>query len=118
MERFTKIFVIILGIFLLFAGISWIELRDTKTEVHKVLSISKVEATQGDSEGFYTEVYYLVSTDKGAYKINTIGFNAAPECAGLVPDSTYILTTRGTSIPYLGKYKNIIRVVPDWTKPI
>ena len=83
-----------------------------------VLSISKIEATQGDSDGFYTEVYYLVSTDKGAYRINTIGFNAAPECAGLVPDSTYIITTRGTSIPYLGKYKNIIRVVPDWTKPI
>ena len=118
MERSSKIFLIVFAIILLFASMCWIELRDTKTEVHKVLSISRVEATQGDSDGFYTEVYYLVSTDKGAYRINTIGFNAAPECAGLVPDSTYIITTRGTSIPYLGKYKNIIRVVPDWTKPI
>lgn len=113
MERLVKIVLIVFGVILFFGSISWIELRDTKTEKHKVLSISKVEDTHGDSEGFYTEVYYLVSTDKGAYKINTIGFNAAPECAGLIPDSTYIITTRGTSIPYLGMYKNIIRVVPD-----
>lgn len=118
MNKSVRIITIVFCIILLFAGLSWVELRDTKTEVHKVLSISKVESTQGDSDGFYTEVYYLVSTNKGAYKINTIGFNAAPECARIIPDSTYILTTRGTAIPYLGMYKNIIKVTPDWTKPI
>lgn len=98
-------------IVLLFVGLCiWTNFRNEKTETHTIQSINKIEATEGDSDGFYTRVYYLVSTDKGAYQINTIGFNAAPECVGIQVDSTYILTTRGTAIPYLGVYKNIIKV--------
>lgn len=81
-----------------------------KTQTHKILSIDKVEQTHGDSEGFSTEVYYLVTTDKGAYHISTSGFNAAPGCAGIKKDSTYILTTRGVNFPFLGMYPNIISV--------
>ena len=79
-----------------------------KTQEHLILSVDKVENTTGDSEGFYTEVYYLVTTDKGAYKVVMDGFNAAPQCAGVKKDSTYILTTRGIEFPLLGIYQNII----------
>lgn len=80
------------------------------TQEHKVYSIDKVENTTGDSEGFTTEVYYFVTTDKGAYKIVMDGFNAAPHCARIQKDSSYLITTRGIKIPFLGIYPNIIEV--------
>jgi len=80
------------------------------TQTHKILSIDKVEKVHGDSEGFSTEVYYVVSTDKGAYRISMEGWNAAPNCAGIKKDSTYYLTTRGVNFPFLGMYPSIISV--------
>ena len=79
-----------------------------KTQEHLILSVDKVENTTGDAEGFSTEVYYLVTTDKGAYKVVMEGFNAAHQCAGVKKDSTYILTTRGIEFPLFGIYQNII----------
>lgn len=80
------------------------------TQEHKVYSIDKVENTTGDSDGFTTVVYYIVTTDKGVYKVVMDGFNAAPQCARVQKDSTYMLTTRGIKIPLLGIYPNIIAV--------
>lgn len=80
------------------------------TQQHKILSIDKIEATEGNSEGFKTRVYYQVSTDKGAYHISTAGINAAPQCAGIKKDSVYTLTTRGVNIPIIGVYPCIIDV--------
>ena len=88
----------------------WINFSNETTQTHTILSIDKVEATNGDSDGFHTTVYYQVSTDKGAYKITTEGFNAAPECAGIKKDSTYVLTTRGVRASFFGYYPCIIRV--------
>lgn len=83
------------------------------TQQHKVLSIDKIEATEGDSEGLHTRVYYQVSTDKGAYHIRTEGLNAAPQCAGIKKDSTYTLVTRGINVPILGVYPCIIEIIKD-----
>ena len=80
------------------------------TQTHTVLSVDKIQETEGDSENFYTRVYYLVSTDKGAYHVRTKGLNAAPQCVGIQKDSTYVLTTRGVNIPILGVYPCIINV--------
>lgn len=80
------------------------------TQQHKILSIDKIEATEGNSEGFKTRVYYQVSTDKGAYHIRTDGINAAPQCVSIKKDSVYILTTRGVNIPIIGVYSCIIDV--------
>jgi hypothetical protein len=91
-------------------GVLAVDLANEKTQTHKVLSIDMVKETQGDSDGFYTTVYYQVSTDKGAYRIEMSGINAAPECAGIKKDSTYTMTTRGISFPFLGIYPNIIKV--------
>ena len=79
-----------------------------ETRVHKVLTVDKIEATEGNADGFRTRVYYQVSTDIGAYHIRTAGLNAAPQCAKIKPDSTYALTTRGVLIPIIGVYPCII----------
>lgn len=83
------------------------------TQQHKILSIDKIEATEGNSEGFKTRVYYQVSTDKGAYHIRTAGINASPKCVGIKKDSVYTLTTRGVNIPIIGVYPCIIDVKED-----
>lgn len=104
---------IVLWCFVFIAIIGFIYLcrfYNETTQEHKVYSIDKVENTTGDSDGFTTVVYYIVTTDKGAYKVVMDGFNAAPQCARVQKDSTYILTTRGIKIPLLGIYPNIIAV--------
>ena len=78
-------------------------------EVHKILKINKIESVQGDSSGLMTDVYYMVSTDKGAYKIKTEGLNACLECIGIEEGKTYILTTRGINYPLFGMYPNIVK---------
>lgn len=83
---------------------------NSNTQEHTILSIDKVEKTKSTSDGFTTELYYMVTTNRGAYKIVTSGFNASPQCAGIQKDSTYILTTRGINIPFFDMYPNIIRV--------
>lgn len=100
----TFIMVLIIGV--VFAT----EFANEKTQRHTILSNEKVEKVHGDKDGFTTEVYYLVTTDKGAYKVVMDGFNAAPQCAGVKKDSTYNLTTRGLEIPFLGIYQKIIKV--------
>ena len=79
-----------------------------KTEQHTVQSIDKIENTHGDKDGFHTEIYYIVTTDKGVYRIETSGFNAHPECAAIKEGSTYMLTTRGMNCPFIGMYTSII----------
>lgn len=81
-----------------------------KEQIHTIRSVDKVEATEGDADGFTTRVYYFVYTDKGAYHIRTAGINAAPQCAGIKADSTYTLVTRGINYPFLGVYPCIIEV--------
>ena len=78
-----------------------------------IISVDKVEATNGSSDGFYTEVYYIVTTDKGSYQIETSGINAHPECLAMKKDSTYIISTRGVYLPILGLYPNIISFKPS-----
>ena len=103
------ILTIILTAALVVVGV-WANFRDVRVEQHTILNIDKVEKTEGNSDGFTTRVYYIVSTDRGAFHIRTEGLNAAPECAGIQVDSTYILTTRGTSVPIIGVYKCIVKV--------
>lgn len=98
---------VILLLFLV-ASETFYEFYGEKTEQHTIQSIDKVENTTGDSDGFYTEIYYIVTTDKGIYHINTTGFNAHPECVAIKVDSTYMLTTRGMSCPFIGMYTSII----------
>ena len=102
---------IIIGALILGLGFG-LDLVNPNTQQHKILSIDKIEKVSGDSEGFTTELYYQVATDKGSYRIETHGLNAAPQCAGIKKDSVYTLTTRGANIPFFGVYPNIIDAKP------
>lgn len=84
-----------------------------KTDSYQINEIVKVENVHGDDGSFYTDVYHLVYTDRGVFAVQMKGFNAHPECIGLlkVSDSTRVtLTTRGISVPYFGIYPDIIKV--------
>lgn len=106
---FAKVFALLITLVIVSFGVL-ANFINEKTQRHTVLSIDKVESTEGDSKGFSTRIYYIVSTDRGAYHIRTAGFNAAPECAGIKKDSTYLLTTRGICVPFIGVYECIIKV--------
>ena len=110
MEKTYRIVFWVFVIAMLIGGSLATELANRQTQVHTIRSINKVEKTHGDAESFTTEVYYLVTTDKGAYKVVMDGFNAAPQCAGVKVDSTYTLTTRGINFPFLDIYPKIIAV--------
>ena len=84
------------------------KLTNKQTETVNIISIDKVEDRSGNSNGFYTEVYYIVTTNKGSYRIETTGINAHPECLAIKKDSTYIIETRGISFPVGGIYPSII----------
>jgi len=90
--------------------IYWFNFSNETTQEHIVYSIDKVEKTVGDSDGFTTEVYYIMTTDKGAYEIVMNGFNSSLQSARVQKDSTYIITTRGVSVPFLGIYSKVISV--------
>ncbi len=104
-----KILIIIFVATFIVAGV-FANFVDKKEQQHKILSIDKIEATEGNSDGFSTRVYYQVSTDKGAFHIRTEGLNAAPQCTGIKKDSTYVLVTRGISVPIIGVYPCIIEI--------
>lgn len=104
-----KAIMLIIAVAVVSAGI-YTNFANRKEMRHTILSVDKIEATEGDSDGFHTRVYYQVSTDKGAYHIRTKGINAAPECAGIKKDSTYTLVTQGVSVPIIGVYPCIVEV--------
>ena len=108
-EVATKVLAFLLALAIIMFGVL-ANFVNEKTQRHTVLSVDKIESTEGNSENFQTLVYYIVSTDRGAYHVRTKGLNAAPECAGIKKDSTYLLTTRGISVPFLGIYGCIIKV--------
>lgn len=78
----------------------------------KVLSIDKQIEQSGTSKSFSTEIYWLVTTDKGTYHIATDGFWACPEAVGQIkPDSTYIFTIDGLyQSSFYGVYPYIVNV--------
>jgi len=105
-----KKLLVVLFVLAFIAACVYANFCERTTQQHKILSIDKIEATEGNSDGFYTRIYYQVSTDKGAYHIRTAGLNAAPQCAGIKKDSTYTLVTQGVSIPIIGVYPCIVEI--------
>ena len=75
-------------------------------------SIDKQVEQSGDAKSFSTEIYWLVTTDKGAFHIKSDGLWACPEAIGkLKVDSTYILTVDGfCQSSFWGIYPYIVKV--------
>lgn len=94
------------------ASLGLIRLANENAQEHVINEISKIENVNGTDGHFRTDVYYLVHTDKGTFKIETSGLNAAPFTAGYIHEGdTLKLLTRGLKCEFLGWYPNIIAVL-------
>ena len=86
------------------------ELYDTIT----VYSVDKIVETSGSKESFSTETYYLVATDKGAYRIDLYGIWGNPQLIGVVKQNkTYIVKTEWFNAPILKEYKRITKLIRE-----
>lgn len=82
------------------------------TETCKVQSIDKQVETVGNGDGFSTDIYWLVVTDKGSYHLRTNGLWACADAVGkLKVDSVYNITVDGWfASSFLGVYPYIVEV--------
>lgn len=78
----------------------------------RVYSIEKQVKTSGSKESFNTDIYWLVTTDRGSYHIVTDGLWACPEAVGQIKaDSIYTLTIDGWfESSFWGMYPYIVKV--------
>lgn len=80
------------------------ELYDTV----KVYSVDKIVETFGNKDRFDTETYFLVATDKGAYRIDLYGIWCNPQLVGVIKQGrTYIVKTEWFNAPIFKEYKRI-----------
>jgi len=87
-------------------------LMNERVDAYEIQSISEIHNTHGSSDSFETEIYHLVHTDKGVFKVEMSGLNAAPHCAGLIhKGDTLVLRTRGLEFPFFGLYPDVIEVI-------
>ena len=77
-----------------------------------VYSVDKIVETSGSKEMFSTETYYLVATDKGAYRIDLYGIWGNPQLVGVIKQNkTYIVKTELFDAPILKMYKRITKLI-------
>lgn len=79
-----------------------------------VYSVDKIVETSGSKEMFSTETYYLVATDKGAYRIDLYGIWGNPQLVGVIKQNkTYIVKTELFDAPILKMYKRITKLIRE-----
>lgn len=86
------------------------ELYDTIT----VYSVDKIVETSGSKDRIWTDTYYLVATDKGAYCIDLYGIWGNPQLVGVIKQNrTYIVETKWFDAPILKEYKHITKLIRE-----
>lgn len=86
------------------------ELYDTIT----VYSVDKIVETSGSKDRIRTDTYYLVATDKGAYRIDLYGIWGNPQLVGVIKQNrTYIVETKWFDDPILKEYKRITKLIRE-----
>ena len=86
------------------------ELYDTIT----VYSVDKIVETSGSKDRISTETYYLVATDKGAYRIDLYGVWGNAQLVGVIKQGrTYIVKTQWFDIPIIKEYKRITKLIRE-----
>lgn len=77
----------------------------------RVNKVDKIEEVSGSKESISTQIYYLLYTDRGTFRINIDGILAHPELAGkLEKDSIYEISVCGVDVPFCGVYRNVVDV--------
>ena len=93
---------------LLIGVICWLRFSDEHTVTATAYGVEKITSTHGGKDHFTTDVYYLLSTNHGTYRIGIDGVFAHPEYAQRIkPDSVYEITAIGQSIPFMGIYPRV-----------
>ena len=88
--------------------------NDADIDTISVLSVERMDEIHGMKGRTETEIYYFVTTNKGAYRIDMEGLWAAPQLIGVIkPDRTYIVHTGWFDSPILKLYKRITGVVRE-----
>lgn len=88
--------------------------NDADIDTISVLSVERMEEIHGTKDRTETVIYYFVTTNKRAYRIDIGGLWAAPQLIGIVkPDRTYIVHTAWYDSPILKEYKRITGVVRE-----
>lgn len=79
-----------------------------------VYSVDKIVETSGNKELFCTETYYLVATDKGAYRIDLYGVWGNAQLVGVIKQGrTYIVKTQWFDAPIIKEYKRITKLIRE-----
>lgn len=87
---------------------------DTNIDTISVFSLDKMTELSGTDGSMNTTIYYLVSTSKGAYRIDIGGVFANPQLIGVVrPNKTYIVQTIWFDAPILHEYKRITKIIKE-----
>lgn len=93
---------------LLIGAAYWLRFSDEHTVTATAYGVERIAKTHGDKDRFNTDVYYLLTTDHGTYRIGIDGLYAHPEYAQLIQaDSLYQITTVGKSLPFWGIYPQV-----------
>lgn len=79
-----------------------------------VYSVDKIVETSGSKDRIMTDTYYLVATDKGAYRIDLYGIWGNPQLVGVIKQNrTYIVETKWFDAPILKAYKRITKLIRE-----
>lgn len=98
----------LLALAMLIAFVCWLSFSNEHTVTVTAYGVEKITSTHGDKDHFTTDVYYLLSTDHGTYRIGIDGVFAHPEYAQRIkPGSVYEITAIGQSIPFMGIYPRV-----------
>ncbi|MBR5414153.1 MAG: hypothetical protein IK114_14165 [Fibrobacter sp.] len=109
--EFSATFIALLIVVVLCIPLCSLKLINRTEQQHVINEISKIQEVSGSDGNVSTTTYYLVHTDKGTFKIEMAGLNAAPYCAGIIHEGdTLNLITRGVLFPLFGLYPYIIAV--------
>lgn len=102
------LFIIVIA--LLFGALVYCFTLANKRNINaRVVKVDKVEEIKRNDSGITTDVYYLVFTNKGVFRVNIKGLLARPHLAGKIKqDSLYRFELVGFEIPLLGVYSNVL----------
>lgn len=110
MKKVYRITVIaLLAIFL--GTIAYMNLGEPRNVDIKVNKIERIERVTTVNKELSTDIYYLVFSDKGTFRVSIDGLFASPGIIGeLKEDSSYTARVMGIDIPVLGIYSNIVSI--------
>lgn len=101
--------ILILGIII---GVPYVTTYNhEKIQTITIYSINTKLHVSGSDGDTYSTYEYLVSTDKGIFKIEPDGFFHSDMFGKLEEGKTYTVKTRGFSVPLLGIYPNIMEEI-------